>query len=215
MTSSTGGGVLLLERSTKKCIFYAHAPQAHSADLLPNGKIAVALSTTEKGNSIEVYDVNKSEKLLFRDELHGAHGAVWMAARNRFYALGNAELREYSLKNWDTATPQLVLDRSWNVPGAGGHDLSMINNDSLLVCCNAKVHLFNINTGVFDTFEPLKDLKDVKSANYVQSSGWVVYTQAEESYWTENIYMVNPEKKLTIPGYRMYKVRLMKKTIEQ
>jgi hypothetical protein len=138
-----------------------------------------------------------------------------MAARNRFYALGDAELREYSLKDWDTDTPQLVLDRSWNVPGAGGHDLSMGNNDSLLVCCNSKVYLFNINTGVFDTFEPLKDMKDVKSANYVQASGWVVYTKAEESYWTENIYMVNPAKKLTIPGYRMYKVRLLKKTVSK
>ncbi|MDR0582070.1 MAG: WD40 repeat domain-containing protein [Prevotellaceae bacterium] len=218
MTSSTGGGVLLLERSTKKCLFYAHAPQAHSADLLPNGKIVVALSTTEQGNSIEVYDINKPEEVLFRDELHGAHGAVWMAARNRFYALGSSVLREYSLKNWGSNTPELILEKEWSVPLGNGHDLSAVNSNTFLVSSNSsasfagKVYLFEIDTGKFTLFEPEILSGDIKSVNYIQETGWLVYTQAEENYWTENIYMINPTKKLTIPGYRMYKVRLMKKT---
>jgi hypothetical protein len=217
MTSSTGGGVLLLERSTKKCLFYAHTPQAHSADLLPNGKIAVALSTTDKGNSIEVYDVNQSEKVLFRIGLHGAHGAVWIPERNRFYALGSSLLREYSLKNWDSNTPELILEKEWNVPLGNGHDLSAVNSNTFLVSSNSsasftgKVYLFNIDTGEFTLFKPKILSGDIKSINYIQETGWLVYTQAEESYWTENIYMINPTKKLTVPGYRMYKVRLMKK----
>lgn len=45
LLTSSGGGVLLLDRESKKSLFYAHVPMAHSADLLPDGRVAVALST--------------------------------------------------------------------------------------------------------------------------------------------------------------------------
>ncbi|MDR3132809.1 MAG: DUF6528 family protein [Prevotellaceae bacterium] len=217
MTSSTGGGVLLVERSTNKCLFYAYAPQAHSADLLPNNKIAAVLSFHDNGNCIAVYDINSPNRVLCQYELSGGHGAVWVSERNRFYALGSSALREYSLKNWDSNTPELVLEKEWDVPLDNGHDLSAVNSNTFLVSSNSsanfegKVYLFNIDTGEFTLFKPEILSGDIKSINYIQETGWIVYTQAEESYWTENIYTVNPIKKLTVPGYRMYKVRLMKK----
>jgi hypothetical protein len=184
---------------------------------LPNDKIVVALSSDDNGNRIAVYDINKPNQVLFQHQLSSGHGAVWMPERNRFYALGSTVLREYSLKNWDSSAPQLILEKEWSVPLGSAHDLSAVNNNTLLVSSNSNsvsagcVYLFNIDTGTFTVFESGILNGDIKSVNYIQETGWLVYTKAEESYWTENIYMFNPVKKLTIPGYKMYKVRLMKK----
>lgn len=53
VTASTGG-VVLIERSTGKVTFRATAPMAHSADLLPGGLIAVALSIHKNGDRLEL-----------------------------------------------------------------------------------------------------------------------------------------------------------------
>ena len=57
------------DRETKKSLFYAHVPNAHSAEYLPKDRIAVALSTHSAGNSLELYELNKPEKVIFRDSL--------------------------------------------------------------------------------------------------------------------------------------------------
>ncbi|MDR0845222.1 MAG: DUF6528 family protein [Tannerella sp.] len=211
LVTSSGGGVVLLDRETKKCLFYAHVPMAHSADLLPNGRIAVALSTHNKGNSIEIYDVNKPEQVLYRDSLYSGHGAVWMPARNRFYALGFNELREYSLKNWKTASPELSLDRKWTVPLEGGHDLSPVSDSELLVSAHQGVFVFDIPTETFTPFEPLHSVENVKSVSFVKESQRLFYTKAEESWWTFHVYTANPDKTLTVPDIKLYKARIIKK----
>jgi hypothetical protein len=213
LTSSTGGGVLLMEYATKKCLFYAYTPQAHSAEWLPGGKIVVALSTNDNGNRISVYDAKLSEQVLFTDALYGGHGVVWIPERDRLYALGAQELREYSLKDWETSSPKLVREKTWYVPVlcGGGHDLSRVNENTLMVSAGC-VYSFSIETETFTSFKPGKITGEVKSINYVEDDDWVVYTQASaEGYWSHYIYMLNPDKILTLPeSYRMYKVRIMK-----
>ena len=54
LLTSSAGGTLLLDIATKKCLFYASTPMAHSADKLPGDRIAVANSTNPKGNSLEI-----------------------------------------------------------------------------------------------------------------------------------------------------------------
>ncbi len=208
LATSSGGGVVLIERATKKCLFYAYAPMAHSADVLPDGHIAVALSTHPKGNSIEIYDRNQSEKVLYKDSLYSGHGAVWNAKRQRLYALGYNELREYSLVDWNTSSPALKLEKKWTRPGKGGHDLSPVSDDELLVSEHHGVHSFSIPNETFAPFEPLKTAENIKSINYIAASKKLVYTQAEESWWTFNIYLRNPDKTIHIPNVKLYKVRL-------
>jgi hypothetical protein len=76
---------------------------------LPAGGVIVALSTASGGNSRDVFDVDKSEVVVFKDSLYSGHGVVWMAESERWLALGYNELREYSLKNWETEKPELQL----------------------------------------------------------------------------------------------------------
>ena len=207
LATSSSGAVVLLERATKKCLFYAQVPNAHSADALPNGRIVVALSTIAKGNHLEVYDRNQPEKVLFRDSLYSAHGTVWNAKRQRLYTLGYDNLREYSLLNWNTPSPALKLEKKWTIPGSSGHDLSRVSDDILLVSEHNGVHVFDISSETFTPFEPLKSAKDIKSVNYNSKTKHLVYTQAEESWWTFNVYLRNPDKTIHIPNIRLYKVR--------
>ncbi|MDR2473432.1 MAG: DUF6528 family protein [Tannerella sp.] len=209
LLTSSSGAVVLIDRATKKCLFYAHTPNAHSAEMLPEGKIAVALSTHSQGNRLELYDINYPEKVLFSDSLYSGHGAVWLEKRQRFYALGYDQLREYSLKDWDTPAPSLTLERKWNIPFESGHDLSPVSGDRLLVSGHEGVYFFDIQSGKFTPFEPLATTLNVKSVNFIEATGEIVYTKAEESWWTFNVYFRNPQKKLNIPDIKLYKVRLL------
>ena len=207
--ATAGRGVVLIERASKKCLFYAYTPNAHSAEVLPGDRIVVALSThTEGGNSIHIYDRNRPEHVLYKDSLYSGHGVVWNAHRQRLYALGFDELREYSLVNWDTSSPALKLEKKWIIPGISGHDLSPVSDDELLMTEHSGVHLFDIPNETFTPFEPLKNAEDVKSVNYIKESRKLVYTQAEESWWTFHIQLKNPDKTIHIPDIKMYKVRV-------
>ena len=210
LVTSSSGAVLLIERSTKKCLFYAHVPNAHTADVLPDGRIAVALSVNPDGNKINIYDRNQPEKVLFSDSLYSGHGVVWNRERKRLYTLGYDDLREYSLVNWNTLSPALKLERKWTIPGISGHDLSFVSADELLVTEHYGVHLFDLRTESFTPFEPLKNAENIKSVTYNKENGQIIFTQAEESWWTFNIYLRNPDKTIHIPDIKLYKVRIVR-----
>ena len=180
---------------------------AHSADLLPNDRVAVALSTHKLGNSLEIYDISQPEKVLWRDSLYSGHGAVWHAERESLYALGYDVLREYKLKDWQSDKPSLELKQSWPIPVKSGHDLVKVDAKRMLVSGHEGVYWFDVESGEYSPFEPLAETVNVKSVNYNARSGRLVYTKAEESWWTHHIYQENPAKVITIDSMNIYKVR--------
>ncbi|MBQ2142699.1 MAG: hypothetical protein II204_06055 [Alistipes sp.] len=207
LLTSSSSAVVLLDIKSKACEFYARTPMAHSADLLPNNRIAVALSTNKKGNSLEIYDISQPEKVLWRDSLYSGHGAVWHTERESLYALGYDVLREYKLKDWQSDTPSLELAASWPLPIKSGHDLVKIDAEYMLVSGHEGVRWFNVESGEFSPFEPLKDTHNVKSVNYSRKLNRLIYTKGEVSWWTHNIYQQNPDKTITIDSLNIYKVR--------
>lgn len=207
LLTSSHSGVVLLDIKTKKNLFYARVPMAHSADLLPRNRVAVALSTHAKGNSMEIYDISQPEKVLYRDSLYSGHGAVWHAERESLYALGYDVLREYKLKDWESDHPSLELVQSWPIPVKSGHDLVKVDRERMLVSGHEGVYWFDVESGEYTPFEPLKDTHNVKSVNYNARSGRLIYTKAEISWWTHNIYQENPDKVVTIDSMNIYKVR--------
>ena len=112
LITSSGGGVVLIDRQTKKPMFHAHVPNAHSAELLPGKRIVVALSTADKGNSIQLFNMTENDEVVFKDSLYSAHGVVWIDKTRRLFALGYDELRSYSLKDWDKENPRLKIGRA-------------------------------------------------------------------------------------------------------
>lgn len=207
MLTASGGGAILLDRTTKKCLFYAKVPMAHSIEKLPGDRLVIALSTHPKGNGIEVYDIDKPEKVVFRDSLYSAHGVVWMPKEKRLYALGYDVLRAYSLKDWDSKHPSLKLEEEFEMPSEGGHDLVPIADNTLLVTNHKGTFYFNTKTGEFNTFELLEDLPNIKSVNYNPKDQQLIYTKAEISWWTHHIYMEHPSQTITIDSINLYKVR--------
>ena len=207
LLTSSHSAVVLLDIKSRKCDFYARVPMAHSADLLPNNRIAVALSTNKAGNSLEIYDISQPEKVLWRDSLYSGHGAVWHAERESLYALGYDVLREYKLKDWNTDAPALELVASTPIPVKSGHDLVKVDEQRMLVSGHEGVMWFDVESKEFSPFEPLKDTHNVKSVNYNHKLNRLIYTKGEVSWWTHNIYQKNPDKTITIDSMNVYKVR--------
>ena len=207
LLTSSHSAVVLLDIKSRKCDFYARVPMAHSADLLPNNRIAVALSTNKAGNSLEIYDISQPDKVLWRDSLYSGHGAVWHAERESLYALGYDVLREYKLKDWNTDAPALELVASTPIPVKSGHDLVKVDEQRMLVSGHEGVMWFDVESKEFSPFEPLKDTHNVKSVNYNHKLDRLIYTKGEVSWWTHNIYQKNPDKTITIDSMNVYKVR--------
>ncbi len=208
LITSSAGGAALVERQTKKVRFWASVANAHSAELLPGGRIAVALSTAEDGNAIEIYDINEPEKKLYRDELYSAHGVVFDDGRQLLWALGYDELRAYELQDRQTAEPKLKRKHTFEIPGRGGHDLQAVpHSDELIITEEASVWLFDRQKGTFREHPQLAGKRNVKSVMVHPLTGRTVYVQAEENWWAYNIRFLNPAKKLALPGLRLYKAR--------
>lgn len=211
LITSSSGATLLLEIASKRVLFYAKTPNAHSADLLPGGRIAVANSTHDSGNSLELYDVRMPEKVLYKDTLYSGHGAVWVNERQELFALGFDSLLVYRQRDWSTATPWLEKVRAYPLPDEGGHELSPTASDQLLVSTHHHVWLVEMQTGKFTPFAPLKNHINIKSANYHAATGALVYTIAEESWWTHHVYGLNPDFRIEVPDMRAYKVRVIQR----
>src|SRR6185295_18758643 len=123
LITSSGGAVALFERPSGNVVFYAAAPNAHSAEVLPGNRVVVASSTHADGNRLILFDLAQSDKPLASDELTGAHGVVWDAERGLLWALGTNELRSYEVEA-DRTTRSLLLTRrgTFTPPNAGSHD---------------------------------------------------------------------------------------------
>lgn len=209
LITSSSSSCLLIDIPTKEVLFYAKVTNAHSADLLPNGRIAIALSVNNSGtgNALELYDVKQPEKCIYRDSLYSGHGVVWNPKRESLYVLGFKELREYKLKDWQSQSPSLDRVAEWELPINSGHDLSPVGDDRMLISGREGVVWFDIEKQEFSPFEPLKDVRGVKSVNLDPKTNRLIYTKGETSWWTQNIYQKNPDRTVRIDSVRLYKAR--------
>lgn len=210
LLTSSGGATCLLDIKTKKVEFYAQTPMAHSAEILSNDLIAVANSTHPQGNSLEIYHRSTPETVLAKDSLYSGHGVSWDSERQVLYALGYDDLRTYTVEFDKNEEVMLNLLKTVKLPDLGGHDLSLVDKDRLLVSTHHSVFTYDVVAETFKEFEPLKGIENVKSANFDPITNTLVYTKAEESWWTFNIYSEHPARKIHIPTTKLYKVRVAK-----
>ena len=115
---------MLIDRATGQVRIRRPAPMAHSADLLPGGYVAVALSISPQGDRLQLYMLSRSEIPVFSLPLPSGHGAVWDARRQRLFALSHDLLQAFTFDP-RTGTPSLDEAARWTLPGRrDGHDLS-------------------------------------------------------------------------------------------
>jgi hypothetical protein len=213
VTASTGG-VVLIDRATGRVTFRATAPMAHSADLLPGGLIAVALSINPEGDRLEVYDRTRSETPLVRLPLPSGHGAVWDATRARLFVLSHDLIQAFGIAG-TRSEPVLAESARWTLPGRrDGHDLSRRPDGRYLVTTDDGVWTFDPEAGepATGTYTPLPALNPKLRVKAVGMMGdRLAWVQAEESWWAKGftIARVNGSDPVRMPveGLHLYKVR--------
>jgi len=208
LITSSGGAVALVDRASGGVLFYAAAPNAHSAEALPNNRLVVACSTHTAGNRLVLYDLSTSDAPLASDELTGAHGAVLDEARGLLWALGTFELRAYDLKDLTSTPPAFTRRQTHTLPNEGGHDLRPIpDRPGLMATTHHHVWVFDRDLRSFRTFPRLGDLENVKSVDFDPASGALAYVKAETSWWAERVKFLEIERTLEFPGRKVYKAR--------
>src|SRR4051812_8187019 len=212
LITSSSGGVALVERASGAVVFYGRAVNAHSADLLPNGRIAVAASHAakgDKGDALILFDVKQSDHELWRTELPVAHGAVWDEARQILWALASQELRGYRLVDWTTATPRLALFTSVPLPEKGGHDLQAVpHTSSLSISTEHHCWIFDRGKGALLPHPALGARAGIKCISVHPVTGQIAFTEAElPNWWTTTIRFLEPAETCSVPGEQFYKVR--------
>jgi hypothetical protein len=208
VTASTDG-VALIDIRSGKALFWARVAMAHSADVLPGRRIAVAASLAAQGNRLEIYDIDRPDRLRQAGELYSGHGVVWDERRSRLFALGMDAVRAYVLEDWNGAQPRLRLVDSFPLPGkADGHDLSpLAGTGEFIVSASDGVWRFDPDTRRYAPYEPLADLHNVKAVSVEPRTGRIAFQQPEESWWSHHVRLLAPAGSFEIRDMRVYKVR--------
>lgn len=210
LVTASSDGAALVDRATGATQWWGQCGNTHSADLLPGNRVVLACSVREHtGNRLVVFDAAVSERELFSTPLHSGHGAVWDSQRELLWALGMDELRAYTLRDWTSSTPSLVLNATYPLPDPGGHELAAVPGSSaLVVSTHASVWIFDRDTRVFAPHPDLAGRHDVKAVAVHPTSGQLAFVQATPpDWWSSTIGFLHPARTITLEGERMYKVR--------
>ena len=219
LLTSSYGWCALLDYATGKMLFHTtQVPNAHSAEYIPGGYIAVATSTgtTDLHNRVQLYSVEKSEQILASAYLYSGHGLVWDYSRNVLYGAGGDALKVFEVTFGEK--PSITLKKTVKTPKTGIHDLMRVDNSTLTVAGD-HAYLFNVDTETFTEMNLFSGSSAIKSLNYNGETGEIWYTDAtipegSESWSSQKIrYSTNKDgasadRIIKVPDMDMYKVRV-------
>lgn len=218
-TSSKGYSVLVDMESGDVLWYSNQSKNAHSADMLPNDRVAVACS--EGGDVVQIFDIAKPNVVKFSTPLAYAHGVVWNPVTERLYAVGNNTFNIYKLTDWETSSPKLTLDKSiatgtWVT---GLHDLTLVDENTLLLA-GKRAALYNISQDSFTNITIFNGSTALKSVNFNGNSGECWFTdptqvEVPDLTWashtiryTSNMLETYETKNFKVDDLNVYKVRI-------
>ncbi|MHC4739835.1 MAG: DUF6528 family protein, partial [Planctomycetota bacterium] len=209
LITASSGGIALVEVKSKKVLFYAVAGNAHSAEILPGGRVAVAASSAPDGNRLILYDLSSPEKELFSDSLPWGHGVIWDEDRQVLWALAGDDIRAYRLKDWSSPHPALERVVTVKLPEEMGHDLYPLpRTNQLFVTTTNFVWLFDRDKKTFKKYGAIDNTLHVKSVCVNPVTDRLVYIRADAGqWWSEKIRFLNPDSTIFIPDQHFYKAR--------
>jgi hypothetical protein len=193
----------------------------HSAELLPNGNIAVAAST---GGWVRVYASSQGPDAADYAEYKfpGAHGVHWDPEASLLWALGDDHLVALKVGGTDRS-PELEEVRKIALPTRHGHDLQPVygDRDRLWVSTGIEVYQFVKSTGTFDmSYSGNESIRrsSVKSVGNLPN-GKVVstvpdYTKGKvggcgrNTWCTETVDFLPGTETRRLPGSALYKARI-------
>lgn len=192
----------------------------HSAEILPDGNVAVACST---GAHVRLYASSLGPRAARFAEagLKGAHGLHWDRRRRVLWALGDDELVAYEVTG-SAARPGLTRLFADPLPvatpgkSAGGHDLFPVAGrpGRMWVSTSAAVFQYDVKGRVFlQDFAGVGEIsrKGVKCVGDDPRTGRVVTTVPEpgleETWWTTTVSLHRPPGAYRLVGGGIYKAR--------
>jgi hypothetical protein len=210
LISSSSGAVALVERASRRALFYAKVPNAHSIELLPGGRIATAASGSNApgGNRITIFDI-ATRRVLAADALKYAHGVVWDEKRGLLWALGNDTLRAYRLEERSGGGATLKVEFQMTLPENNGHDLVPLGaTPGLFISTGKRCWVFDRDARRITPHGTMANLEKIKSFSVHPVTGQIVYMQAEgKNWWSEHVHFLNPKATLRLHGAKLYKAR--------
>ncbi len=222
LVTGSHGWCVLLRKHDGKVLFWAKdIPNVHSAEFLPDGKIALACSVGT--DCVNIYDRKTPDKVLASYPLVAAHGLYYSRKYGRLYAAGGNLLNEYTLEDWNTRAPKLRLraSRSTAFYLTDVHDLVPKGEDALILAGN-NAAFFDLRSKRFTSFDKFKGIGSIKSLNYNPVTEEIIYTHANpetcggEMLWSTQKVRYSyawpdiPEFYLPVPVAAFYKVRVYK-----
>lgn len=91
------------------------------------------------------------------------------------------ELLRLTLTN---SNKELTVKKRYGIEHAGGHDLVLSKDGStLFVTTLSRVLIFDIETEKFALYQPLADLRNVKSITFHPETGRMAYTMVDPRVW--------------------------------
>lgn len=220
LATSSKGYSVLIDKETGDVLWYSNSStNAHSADLLPNDRVAVACS--ENGDVVQIFDIAKPNVVKFSTPLEYAHGVVWNPTTERLYAVGNNTFNIYKLTDWETSSPKLTLDKSIHTGTwvTGLHDLTLVDDNTLLLA-GKRAALYNIAQNSFTNITIFNNSTTLKSVNFNGNSGECWFTdptqiEVPDLTWashtiryTSNMLETYETKNFKIDDLNVYKVRV-------
>lgn len=223
LLTSSYGWCVLLDYATSKVLFHTTSvPNAHSAEYIPGGYIAVATSTgsSTNHNKVRLFNAAESETALAEADLYSGHGVVWDYKRNLLYAAGGDLVKVFKINGLGTAKPSFELVRGIKTPKGGLHDISRVDENTVIVAGNC-AYLLDVETEKFKEMPLFSGSTALKSLNYNAETGEVWYTDAtvpegSESWssqkirYSRNIEASVPDRIIKVEDLDMYKVRVRK-----
>lgn len=203
LITASNSGVAIVDVATRKVTCMASVRNAHTAEMLPGGIIAVASSIG--GDELLVFDPKSPapESPICRTPLPSAHGLVWDDDRKTLWALGYDELRAYTITSNDRAQTQLVLSKTHKLPGIGGHDLRAVPKSAGLLISNKEhVYIFDRTKQQFTEHAKLGKIEKVKSIDVHPVTGQLVH-----SLWGQKVTLSNPDSEIKTGSSIVYKAR--------
>jgi hypothetical protein len=202
ITASTDG-VGIVDRETRRFVHLGVARNAHSADLLPGGRVAVASS--HGGDDLSVFDGRASGKVLVRKPLPGGHGVHWDAAAQRLYALSERAIEVFELQDWEGEHPDLRRVQTIPLPEGEGHELSRIPGEIRFhVTTATRAWIFEPGAGRLVPHPHLAAEAGVKSIATHAGQGLTAWLKADpKGWWSYNIRFQG-QREATVPVAKPY-----------
>lgn len=219
LATSSKGYAVLIDKATGDVLWYSNnSKNAHSAELLPNNRIAVACS--DNGDCVQIFDIAQSNTVRFSTELGSAHGVVWNPVTERLYAIGGKTFNIYKLTDWETSSPKLTLEKSITTTNVTSlHDLTLVDENTLLLS-GKKAAFYNITNGSFTNIPIFNNSTSLKAVNYNGDTGECWYTdptkvEVPDLTWashtirfTDDIQSKYETKSFKVDDLNVYKVRV-------